>query len=87
MSRYRSQMIARTETRDALFHASQDRMVAMGVTGKEWILGSGGKEGNCEDCRRNADAGAIPVGQDFPISQYEIHPNCTCAISPIMLDR
>lgn len=87
MSKYRSNLIAKTETRDALFHASQDRMEDIGVTGKQWILGSGGKEGNCPDCRANAAAGIIPVDQEFPIPQYDIHPGCTCSIAPAMLPR
>ena len=86
MNKARSEMIARTETRDALFHASQDRMEDMGVTGKEWVLGSGGKYGdNCGDCIANAAVGVIPFNDDFPTPQYEIHPNCTCAIAPVML--
>jgi hypothetical protein len=87
MNKYRSNLIAKTETRDALFHASQDRMEAMGVTGKRWILGSGGKEGNCPDCRANAAAGVIPVDEDFPIPQDDIHPGCTCGIAPAMLPK
>lgn len=87
MGKYRSNLIAKTETRDALFHSSQERMEDMGVTGKEWILGSGGAEGNCPDCRANAAAGVIPVNQEFPIPQDEIHPGCTCAIAPAMLPR
>lgn len=87
MTRYRSELIAKSETRDALFHASQERMEDMGVTGKEWVLGSGGKEGNCDDCRANATVGIIPVGREFPIPQYEIHPGCTCAIAPAMIRK
>jgi len=74
MTKYRSKLIATTETRGALFHASQDRMEDMGVTGKEWVLGAGGQEGNCPDCQANAGAGSIPVGDEFPIPQYDIHP-------------
>ncbi len=85
MSKYRTQLIARTETRDALLHASQERMEAMGVTGKQWILGSGGQEGNCELCRANAAVGAISVDEEFPTPQYDIHPGCTCAVAPVML--
>jgi hypothetical protein len=87
MTRYRSELIAKSETRDALFHASQDRMEDLGVTGKEWVLGAGGKEGNCDDCRANAAVGIIPVDQEFPTPQYEIHPGCTCAIAPAMIGK
>ncbi len=85
MTKYRSELIAKSETRDSLFHASQDRMEDLGVTGKEWVLGSGGREGNCLDCKANAAVGIIPVDQEFPTPQYEIHPGCLCAIAPAML--
>jgi hypothetical protein len=85
MKTARSQLIAKSETRDALFHASQDRMEDLGVTGKEWILGSGGREGNCPDCMANAQVGIIPVDEEFPTPQYEIHPGCTCGIAPAMI--
>ena len=87
MTKYRSQLIAKTETRDALFHASQERMEGMGVTGKQWILGSGGDEGNCPECQANAAAGAISIDEEFPTPQYEIHPGCTCAVAPVMLRK
>ncbi len=78
MTKYRSELIAKTETRDALFHASQERMEAMGITGKEWVLGSGGRGGNCEDCKANTAVGVISVDEEFPTPQYDIHPGCTC---------
>ncbi|MDD5081763.1 MAG: hypothetical protein PHU08_00175 [Dehalococcoidales bacterium] len=87
MSRTRAELIAKTETRQALTHAAQERMEDLGVTGKEWVLGSGGEGGNCDDCRRNASVGVIPVTSDFPIPQDEIHPGCTCAVAPAMLPR
>jgi len=87
MTKYRSELIAKTETRQALFTASHDRMVEMGIDGKEWILGAGGASGNCEDCQANAAAGIIPVTQEFPIPEGDIHPGCTCAIAPARLPR
>uniref|UniRef100_A0A6M3MGP6 Putative capsid protein n=1 Tax=viral metagenome TaxID=1070528 RepID=A0A6M3MGP6_9ZZZZ len=87
MQKERAQLIAKSETRDALFHASQDRMEDLGVTGKEWILGSGGREGNCPDCQANAAAGVITIDAEFPTPQYEIHPGCTCGIAPVMIRR
>lgn len=87
MSKYRSQLIAKTETRQALFAASHDTMVDMGIDGKEWVLGAGGVSGNCEDCRANAAVGVIPVNQEFPIPEGDIHPGCTCAIAPARLSR
>ncbi|GAH38606.1 unnamed protein product, partial [marine sediment metagenome] len=37
MSKYRSELIARTETANALSTASLDRMGDMGIEGKEWV--------------------------------------------------
>jgi len=87
MSRYRSQLIAKTETRQALFQASHDNMVDMGIDGKEWVLGAGGSEGNCEYCIANAAVGVISVTKEFPNSEGDIHPGCTCAIAPARLTR
>lgn len=87
MTRYRSQLIAKTETQQALFQASHDRMVDMGIDGKEWILGAGGVEGNCPDCEANAAVGVIPVTQEFPVPEGSIHPGCTCAIAPARLPK
>lgn len=87
MSKYRSNLIARTETAKALRTAGRERMVDMGVTGHEWILGSGGEEGNCDDCIANAAVGAIPIDQEFPNPEDSIHPQCTCATAPVMLRK
>jgi len=87
MSKYRSQLIAKTETRQALFKSSHDNMVAMGIEGKEWVLGAGGVTGNCEDCQANAAVGVIPVDREFPIPEGNIHPGCTCAIAPARLPK
>ena len=83
----RAELIAKTETRKALFQASHDSMIDMGIDGKEWVLGSGGETGNCEDCIANAAVGIIPVNKDFPTPEGDIHPGCTCAIAPARLSR
>jgi len=85
MTKYRSELIAKSETRDSLFHASQDRMEDLGVTGKEWVLGAGGQSGNCPDCKANAAVGVIAVDEEFPTPQYDIHPGCGCSIAPAMI--
>uniref|UniRef100_A0A6M3KAJ6 Putative portal protein n=1 Tax=viral metagenome TaxID=1070528 RepID=A0A6M3KAJ6_9ZZZZ len=87
MSKYRSELIAKTETRNALFQASHDRMIDMGITGKEWVLGAGGIEGNCPQCQANAAVGIIPVENEFPNPEGSIHPGCTCAIAPARLGK
>ena len=87
MSKYRSDLIAKTETRQALFQASHDSMIDMGITGKEWVLGSGGAEGNCPLCLENAAAKVISVDSEFPNPEGSIHPGCTCAIAPARLKK
>lgn len=76
MTKYRASLIARTETRNALFQANQDNMEAMGIEGKSWVLGAGGVEGNCEKCIANSSVGVIPVKDEFPNPQDTIHPGC-----------
>lgn len=87
MTKYRSELIAKNETAHALRTASMDRMEDMGVGGKEWVLGSGGETGNCDDCQANAAVGVIPLDQPFPYPEDDIHPGCTCAIAPARLSR
>ena len=52
-------------------------MVDMGIEGKEWVLGSGGSDGNCDECLGNAAVGVISVDSDFPTPEGNIHPGCT----------
>lgn len=87
MTKYRSELIAKTETRQALFSASHDRMEEMGISGKEWVLGAGGVSGNCDDCIMNAAVGIIPLQDEFPIPEGSIHPGCTCSIAPARLPK
>ena len=85
MTKYRSELIAKTETRNALWQGSHERMVDMGVDGKQWYLGSGGNEGNCDECIANSEQGIIPVEDEFDTPEGDIHPGCTCAIAPARL--
>jgi len=83
MAKYRSDMIARTETANALSQSSLDAMRGMGVEGKEWVWGGS----DCDICAENEAKGVISVNDIFP-SGHEAppaHPNCTCAIAPVML--
>jgi len=63
MSRYRSQLIARTETANALSTASLDRMNDMGIDGKEWV--TAGDDRVSDECLGNEAEGVIPVNQSF----------------------
>ncbi len=52
---------------------------------KRWILGPGGKDGNCDICNDNADMGWIGMDDVFdsvdgPIDDAPAHPNCTCSV-------
>jgi phosphohistidine phosphatase len=52
---------------------------------KRWILGDGGRSGNCELCVDNSDRGWIDSEDVFDgvfedVDEPEAHPNCTCTI-------
>lgn len=57
------------------------------VVVKRWVLGSGGRSGNCESCVENADAGWIEEDDVFPadgqfgyVDEPPLHSSCTCGI-------
>lgn len=87
MSRYRSQLIARTETANALSEASLDRMKDMGIEGKEWV--TVGDALVSPECQGNEAEGVIPRGQMFSggVMAPPQHPNCRCALAPARLSR
>ena len=82
MSRYRSKLIARTETADSLSQGAVDRMESMGVTGKSWVTFH-----PCPICEENEAAGVIPMDSEFPSGHMRppAHPACRCALAPAML--
>jgi len=84
MSRVRSQTVARTETCDALENSFMDRAKDLGVTGKEWIVTD-----PCPICEANGNAGIIPINDLFPSGDLRppAHPNCRCALAPVILER
>lgn len=52
---------------------------------KRWVLGPGGREGNCDLCVDNADMGWIGMddvfdGIDGDIDEAPAHPNCECEV-------
>ena len=87
MSKYRSELIARTETSNALSEASLDRMGEMGIEGKEWI--TAGDDRVSEECLGNEAEGVIPVGQSFSsgVMAPPEHPDCRCTLSPSRLPK
>ena len=87
MSKYRSQMIARTETANALSQASLDSMKDMGIEGKEWI--TAGDDRVSEECQMNEAEGVIPVNQAFSggVMAPPQHPDCRCTVAPARLPK
>jgi len=87
MSMYRSKLIARTETADALSQASLKSMEEMGIEGKEWI--TAGDDKVSDECRRNGKEGIIPRDQAFSSGAMAPpqHPNCRCALAPARLKK
>lgn len=75
MSRFRADMIARTETNNALSQAVIDRGHELGVDGKEWM-----SYGGCPICETNSGDGVIPIDEIFSSGDERppAHPNCKC---------
>ena len=87
MSKYRSELIARTETANALSSASLGTMKDMGVDGKEWI--TIGDSDVSAECKANEAQGVIPRDKAFSSGAEAPpqHPDCRCAVSPAMLKK
>ena len=85
MSVYRGQLIARTETANALSQASLDRMKDMGIEGKEWI--TAGDLRVSPECIGNEGEGVIPRNQTFSGGTMAPpqHPACRCSLAPAIL--
>jgi len=87
MGRYRSQLIARTETANALSNASLDRMGEMGIEGKEWV--TVGDDRVSPECQGNEAEGVISTNQMFSggVMAPPQHPNCRCSLAPARLNK
>ncbi len=87
MSKFRSELIARTETAEALSTASLDNMKGMGIDGKEWV--TVGDSDVSDECLANEGQGVIPRDKAFTsgVMAPPQHPNCRCAVSPARLNR
>ena len=87
MSKYRSELIARTETANALSQASLDSMADMGIEGKEWV--TSGDDLVSDECLGNEAEGVIPVNQSFSggVMAPPQHPDCRCALAPSRLKK
>ena len=87
MTKYRSELIARTETASALSQASLDTMADMGVDGKEWI--TVGDADVSTECLANEAQGVIPAKDSFSSGKMAPpqHPACRCAVAPARLSK
>lgn len=85
MTRFRSELIARTETANALGEAFMDRGKELGITGKEWV--TAGDNRVSLECQDNEAAGVIPFNSTFPTGKMRPpeHPDCRCAAAPATL--
>ena len=85
--RSRAEMIARTETSEALSQASLDSMSDMGIEGKEWV--TAGDALVSDECLGNEAEGVIPVNQEFSggVMAPPQHPDCRCTVAPARLPR
>ena len=83
MTKYRSELIAKTETADALSATSLNTMEDMGIDGKEWVT-VGDANVDTEDCQPNEAQGVIPVGQAFQSGHMAptAHSGCRCSLAP-----
>jgi uncharacterized protein with gpF-like domain len=87
MTKYRSELIAKTETANALGEAFTDRGNAMGITGKRWV--TIGDDKVSDGCLENEAARDIPFNQAFPSGDMTPprFPGCRCAAAPVMLGK
>ena len=83
----RAEMIARTETNNALSQAQLQKMQDMDITGKEWI--TAGDDRVSDACLQNEADGAIPRDQSFSSGAMAPpeHVNCRCSLAPVMLKK
>lgn len=88
-SEQRAETIARTELADSHTQGNlagwEESTV---VAGKESILGSEHGPDDVDECDDNANAGVIALDDVFPSGHTgpPYHPNCICALSPVLMD-
>lgn len=77
----RGDIIARTESARASSVASMDSFAENGIGGKEWMTFD-----PCPICEENEADGVIDITDVFSSGDTEppAHPNCECAIAPVV---
>jgi hypothetical protein len=79
----RAQMIARTEIAAMDIQSNLEIYKEANIGHKVWLI----SEEPCELCEENRDAGVIPMEEEFPNGDAPVHPNCTCDISPVLMEE
>ncbi len=76
----RAEMVANTEYARSMTEANLETYREAGVEKQGWLA-----EGDaCEECEENADASPISMDDEWPNGDVPVHPNCRCAIEPII---
>lgn len=76
----RADMIADTEYARANTEASMSTYRELEVEKKQFMA----EADACPECQENEDAGDIPLDEEFPNGDVPVHPNCRCAIAPVI---
>lgn len=81
---WRADMIARTETANAMMDGQLASMQENGVKTKAWVVAGPG----CTICDPNEDDGFIDIDSDFSSGDDSppAHPNCECYLDSGMID-
>lgn len=78
--RARAELIAGTEMSRAMTDATLDTYDTNGVRAKTWLL----SDGACPLCEENEADGDVPLGDEFTNGDPPVHPNCVCAVAPVV---
>ncbi len=79
----RADMIARTEVAICDVQGNLEGYKATNVvSGKEWLLA---QDEYCEECEA-LDGVVAPLDGEFPGGDPPLHPNCRCAVAPVLID-
>lgn len=81
-----AQMTAWTETNRAMSAAAVAQYGDMGLEASQWQTAYDQRV--CRRCQRNEQAGAVPLGEEFPSGDAHPpgHPRCRCALVPVIGD-
>lgn len=73
----RSITIAQTEMARAVIQANEQIYRESGVTMVEYLVVD-----PCAECQENLKASPLPLGEDWPMGNPPVHPNCMCEPAP-----